>query len=112
MDIETFRKGKAKIRAGWAEDRIIEETQSKIVVQCENGAYLVYQRMEVPPELKGMPVAAMFDGKVLFQFTEDLDASSYNNVTAEIAGKREAKGRVLEALKELVFRIKIGDVLT
>lgn len=110
MDVETFSKGKAKIRAGWASDRIISEEANKIVVQCENGAYLIYRRMEVPEELKGSPMAKMFDGKIMIQFTEDINAETYDNVTMEIAGKREAKGRVLEALKEFGFRIKIGDV--
>ena len=110
MDRETFRRGKAKIRAGWAEDRVISEDQDKIVVQCENGAYLIYRRMEVPSELKGTPMGEMFDGKVMFQYTEDLNQETYENVTSELAGKREAKGRVLEALKELLFRIKIGDI--
>lgn len=112
MDIETFRKGKAKIRAGWPEDKIISEDQNSITVQCENGAYLRYSRFEIPEELKGTPAAKMFQGKVMIQFTEDLKAATFNNVTMEIAGKRKAKGRVLEALKEFGFRIQIGDVLT
>lgn len=111
MDMETFRKGKAKIRIAWPEDRIVSEEQNRITVQCENGAYLRYSRFELPEELKETPAAAMFQGKVMIQFTEDLKAETYDNVTAEIAGKREAKGRVLEALKEFSFRIRIGDVL-
>jgi len=111
VDIETFRKGKAKIRAGWPEDRIISEEQDRIIVKCENGAYLKYSRFELPEELKETPAAAMFQGKVMIQFTEDLEAKTYENVTAEAAGIREAKGKVLEALKEFGFRIKIGDVL-
>jgi len=66
--------------------------------------------MEVPPELQDTPLGMMFHGKVMIQFTEDLDADSYNNVTMEVAGKREAKGRVLEALQEFSKRIQIGNV--
>lgn len=110
MDIETFRKGKAKIRAGWPEDRIISEDPNKIIVQCENGAYLKYARFDLPEELKGTPAAKIFQGKVMIQFTEDLEAETYRNVTAEAFGKRKAEGRVLEALKEFSFRVQIGGV--
>ena len=112
MDKETFRKGKAKIRAGWPDDRIILEDQNQITVQCENGAYLRYSRFDLPDELKESPAYNMLHGKVMIQFTEDLEAETFNNVTMEAVGKREAKGRVLESLKEFCFRIQIGDVLT
>ena len=110
MDKETFAKGKAKIRAFWPEDRIIDEDQNHITVQCENGAYLRYTMLELPDELKGTPAYAMMHGKVMIQFTEDLKADVYENVTAELAEKCKATGRVLEALKEFALRIKIGDV--
>lgn len=112
MDEETFRKGKAKIRACWPQDRIIMEDKNHIVVQCENEAYLRYTRLELPDELEGSPAYQMIHGKVMFQYTEDLDAEYWENVAAEIAGKTEAKGRVREALKELAFRIQIGDILS
>jgi len=112
MDKETFRKGKSKIRAGWAEDRIVSEDENKIVVQCENGSYLIYRRIEIPPELENPIAMNMLDGKVMFQFTERLSDDTYENISMEVAGKRKAEGRVLEALKELSFRVQIGDVLT
>jgi len=111
MNKETFREGKAKIRAAWPEDRIIREEQDRIIVQCKNGAYLKYARFEIPPELKDTPAGKMFDGKVMIQFTEDLEAETYENVTAEAFGKRKAEGRVLEALKEFSFRVQIGAAL-
>lgn len=48
--------------------------------------------------------------KVMFQFTEKLEDSPYNNVSMEIAGKRKATGRVREALEELAFRVQLGNV--
>lgn len=112
MNVETFRKGKAKIRAGWPEDKIISEEQNSITVQCENGAYLLYSKLEIPEELlKEMPATRTLQGKVMIQFTENLKAATFNNISMEIAGKREAKGRILEALNEFAFRVKIGDVL-
>ena len=110
MDKETFGKGKAKIRAGWPQDKIISEDENRITLQCENGAFLRYSRFELPDELKESPAYKMLHGKVMVQFTEDLAADTYENVTMELTGKREATGRVQEALKEFLFRIQIGDV--
>ncbi len=111
MDVETFQKGVKTIRGFWPEDKIISGEQNKLVIQCENGAYLIYSRMELPDELKDSPAYEMMHGKVMLQFTEDLKADSYNNISAELAGKREAKGRVLEALQEFTKRVKISSIL-
>ena len=108
---EQFNRSKAIIKAGWPEDRIVEEEDNKLVLKCENGAFLIYRRLVIPLELKETPAATMMTDKVMFQFTEKLEDSPYNNVSMEIAGKREAEGRVKEALKELAFRVQLGNVL-
>ena len=109
---EQFNRSKEIIKAGWPNDKIVEEAENKLVLQCDNGAYLIYRRMVLSPELMDNPqVVAMMHEKVLFQFTEDLNDSPYNNVSMEIAGKREAEGRVKEALKELAMRVQLGNVL-
>lgn len=109
---EQFNRSKDIIKAGWPSDMIVEEEDNKLVLKCENGAYLVYRRMVLPPELQDNPVAMrMMHGKVMFQFTEKLEDSPFNNVSMEIAGRREAKGRVKEALEELAFRVQLGNVL-
>jgi len=108
MDIETFKKGKETIKAGWPSDRIIEETEDKLVLKCENGAYLVYRFLKP----SGLPqLDELMANKVMFQFTENLADSPYENVSMEIAGKRRPEGRVKEALKELAFRVQIGKVI-
>jgi len=108
---EQFQKSKEIIKAGWPSDRIVKEERTKLFLRCENGAYLVFTRFELPQELEGTPAAAMFKDKIMFQFTEDLEADTFNNVSMELAGKREPKGRVKEALEELGMRIKLGSVL-
>lgn len=110
MNIEQFQKGKKKIRAGWAEDRIVSEEDTNIILKCENDAYLRYTIIQMPEEMAGTPAYEMMHGKVMFQFSEDL--KTYKNVTAEVAERRKAEGRVLEALKELAFRVQIGEVLS
>lgn len=108
MNFEKFKKGKEVIKKGWPADRIIEETDEKLVLQCDNGAYLVYRYL--PPS--GLPqLDAIMGNKVMFQFTEDLKVEYFKNVSKELAGMREPDGKVKESLKELAFRIQIGQVL-
>lgn len=109
---EQFNEGKKRIKNFWPEDRIISDEPNKLVLKCENGAYLIYRRLIIPPELQDNPqVMATMHEKVMIQFTEKLGASSYNNVSAEVVGKREPKGRVKEALEELATRVHIANIL-
>lgn len=111
MDAETFQKGAKTIKGFWPEDKIISDEPNKLVIQCENGTYLIYRRMELPDDLKDSPAYKMMHGKVMLQFTEDLSEDTYNNISAELAGKREAKGRVFEALQEFKKRVIISSIL-
>lgn len=108
---EQFEESKKIIKAGWPSDKVVKEEETRLFLQCENGAYLVFTRFELPPELEGTPAAAMFKDKIMFQFTEDLNADTFENILMELAGKREAEGRVKEAIDELGMRIKLGSVL-
>jgi len=109
---QEFAKGKKVIKNFWPEDRVISEETNKLVIQCENGAFLIYKRLVIPLELMENPqLVAMMHEKVMFQFTERLEDNHYMNVSMEIAGKREPKGRVKEALEELAKRVQIATIL-
>ncbi len=113
MNSEKFQKSKDAIRAGWPSDRIISEEKNKIVLQCENGAFLIWRHMELPPELMDNPqTVAMFHNKVMLQFTEDLKKFPFNNVSKCIAGQEQPTGKVKEALEEFSKRVQIGAVFT
>lgn len=108
MDIEKFQAGKEIIKAGWPSDRLIEEAEDKLVLQCENGAYLIYRFIKP----SGLPqLDQLMANKIMFQFTEDLKASHFHNITKEFAGQCEATGKVKEVLHELAVRVQIGKVL-
>ena len=50
--------------------------------------------------------------KVMIQFTGNLDNKYYNNITAEIMGRREPSDvRIKEVIKEFSMRVQIGSVL-
>ena len=109
---QAFAKGKKRIKDFWPEDRIIKEEPNKLIIQCENGAFLIYTRIVLPEECMDSPeMVAMMHEKVMLQFTEKLEDSSYNNISRELAGLREPKGRVKEALQEFAKRLQIAGIL-
>lgn len=114
LDKEQFQRSKDVIRIAWPKDKIVLEKQDRIIVQCENGAYLKWGLMELPPELReASPEAAkMMHGKVMLQFTENLEADTYENVSKCLFGKEESEGRLKEALQEFSKRVQIGNILT
>jgi len=111
MELVKFKKNKEIIKAGWPVDHVIEEREDKLVLQCDNGTFIIYRFIKP----QGIPeMDTMMANKVMFQFTEDLKAPQYYNASAEFIGKREPrKGSKLEgALKELSMRVQVGAALS
>ena len=103
----------AKITAGWPSDRYEIIDPQKIILTCEHGGFIKVARTFVEDKADLTPeIVAMFDNKLLIQYTEDLEAGSYKNLGYYIhKGSLPENPRMVEALKELQFRIQIGDIL-
>lgn len=117
MNIEEFRKLMVKVKTFWPDDKIIEDInkpdEQKLIVQCENGSYVLFKLMmlsnELLEDLPQMTVDLMHE-KLLIQYTDDLDRSTYQNLGRYIANKEYPSDKIMkEAMKELAFRINIGD---
>ena len=104
-----------KCKAGWPEDRITVKDEHTLLLECEEGGWIKVARMVVPEEDKaGFPaeMLAMFHDRLLIQYTENLDAPSYKNLGFYIhKGEMPKNPKMLEALKELTFRIQLGSAL-
>ena len=93
-----FTKGKNTIAAGWPADKIIENSDTKLIIQCENGSYLVYRFIKPT----GIPeIDEYVANKVLFQYTDDLIWQD----------EEPANEKIAKAIQELTLRIQIGSVL-
>lgn len=106
MKLDDFKRGKEIIKAGWAEDRIIEETNTKIVLQCENGDYLICRFIES----SGIPEIDIHTAnKMMIQYTKDLNSRCFDNISKEAFGLREPRNeRIREVLQEFALRVKVG----
>ena len=109
-NFDNFNKTKQLIISGWSQDRIIEDSERKLVLLCENKGYIIYRILE-SPDTGNSKFDKMFENKFLIQFTTDLDKKPYINIGRVILGLRTGKGLVKEAIKELSQRIEIGKVL-
>ncbi len=84
----------------------------KLILRTPNGSFVKFGHMKMDAELlKDMPQMTidMLHNKLIIQWTDDIDAETYENVGMEILGKREwSKPRAEEALSWIaaLFNIK------
>jgi len=64
----------------------------KLVLRAPNGTFIKVGHMEMDAELlEGLPQMTidMLHNKLIIQWTEDVDADTYDNIGMEILGQRE-----------------------
>lgn len=115
MGREKYNEIIAKVRRGWASDRItglIEtDTGVRTILTCENGTFIKIALMEVPEDAPAQ-MRDLMHNKLLIQWTDDLEASSYKNLARYIAkDEMPPEGSMREALQELAARVHIGNIL-
>ncbi len=62
----------------------------KLILRAPNGTFIKVGHMEMDPELlEGMPQMTidMIHNKLLIQWTDDVDATTYENIGMELMGK-------------------------
>lgn len=71
---------------------IIINLPKKLILRAPNGSFIKFGHMEMSAELlEGVPeeTIAMLHNKLIIQWTDDIDAATYENVGMEIVGQRE-----------------------
>lgn len=109
MVTEQFTELVNNICSAWLPTRIMEKSPTKLVVQCENGTFLVLRFIEP----SGIPeVDSLMANRWMIQYTTKLEDSPYHNITAEAMGQRTTtNSKINEALTELATRVSIARAL-
>lgn len=112
MNKQEFIESVNKIRDSFPKESLVELTENKITVSLECGGFLVFRQINIPAHLiESAPDIEKMDGQIMFQYTDDLSKSSYNNITAELFGKREPSEKIKQILHELNVRLQLGEFL-
>lgn len=87
----------------------------KLILRAPNGSFVKFGHMEMDAELlEDMPQMTidMLHNKLIIQWTDDIDADTYENVGMEILGKLEwSKPRAEEALRWITALYDIRKVM-
>lgn len=116
MTQERYEKLMVTFLAAWPKDRVKKVSDTEHILTCDNGTFIKVARMCIPDEdFKEVTqsVISLMHNKLLIQWTDDLNKAAYKNLGHYIQ-KEEYPGlkEMSDALKELMFRVKIGDVLS
>jgi len=108
MSLEKFQRLKKSIYGFWPRDRIVTNTETELIVKCENGVFINCRFIKPT----GIPeIDKYFANKILIQYADDLEEKPYTNLAPYIYGRRKPVGRIKEALTELGFRMKVVSIL-